>query len=105
MISLGLVREHCRADPEDVSDELLTSYLNGAIRLFERRTGRKLYPGPELPGDALVNALLLDADVQTAILLLVEHRNVYRGEATEGKPEEIPLGAQHVMNMCRWFYD
>ncbi|MFD4120351.1 head-tail connector protein [Alcaligenes faecalis] len=105
MISLDLVREHCRADPEDVSDALLTSYLNGAVSLFERRTGRRLFPGPTLPDDAPANALLLNGDIQSAILLLVEHRNIYRGEATEGKAQEIPLGAQHIMNMCRWFYD
>lgn len=105
MISLDLVREHCRADPEDVSDALLTSYLNGAIRLFERRTGRRLFSGSALPDDAPANALLLDADVLTAILLLVEYRNVHRSAAADVRPSEIPMGAQQTMALYRWFYD
>lgn len=105
MISLGLVREHCRADPEDVSDELLTSYLNGAIRLFEQRTGRKLHAGPDLPSGAPANSLLLDGDVLNAILLLVEYRNAHRSAAADLRPSEIPMGAQQTMALHRWFYD
>lgn len=104
MIPLDLVREHCRVDQEEVSDALLTSYLNGAIRLFEKKTGRKLY-AEALPTGAPANALQMDEDIKAAILLLVEHRNVHRGAASEGRVAEIPMGASQCMDMHRWFYD
>lgn len=102
-IDLSLLREHCRVDEDDVSDDLLTSYLNGAIRLFEHRTGRKLYQGT-IPEGAPVHALLLDADIQDAIMMLVNHRNDHRGILTD-QANEVPMGAQMIMEMHRWFYD
>lgn len=104
MIGLDLLREHVREDVEDVSDELLTSYRDGAIRLFELRTGRKLVAAP-LPADAPANALELTEEIVGAILMMVTHRNENRGVSSEQAAHEIPMGARQIMELHRWFYD
>jgi len=104
MIELDLVREHCRVDPEDVSDMLLTSYRDAAIRLFEKRTGRVLFQG-EIPADAPANAQRIEGDVLVALLMLVDHWVTHKGVSTDVQLMEVPMGARQVMDLHRWFYD
>lgn len=103
MIELDLIREHLRIDTDEVSDALLTMYLNGAIRHFETRANRKLF-ADAIPGDAPDNALLIDEDIQVAILLLINHRNENRGVVSDVAVHEIPMGAKQTIDLHRWFY-
>ncbi|AVG40009.1 hypothetical protein MC81_11730 [Achromobacter insolitus] len=105
MLELSDIREHLRIEEEDVSDKLLTAYWEGAISLFEARTGRLLFEGPDLPSDAPPNALLMNMDVLNALLMITAHRNENRGATSQVAEQIVPMGAQQIMEMHRWFYD
>lgn len=105
MLELSEIREHLRIEEEDVSDKLLMAYWQGAISLFEARTGRLLYEGPDLPSDAPPNALIMNMDVLNALLMITAHRNENRGVTSQMAEQIVPMGAQQVMEMNRWFYD
>lgn len=105
MLELNEIREHLRIEEEDVSDKLLRAYWEGAISLFEARTGRVLVEGPDLPSDAPTNALLMSKDVQNALLMITAHRNENRGVSSQVTAQIVPMGAQQIMEMHRWFYD
>ncbi|MFC3336910.1 head-tail connector protein [Paracandidimonas soli] len=103
MISLDLIREHCRADPEDVSEGLLTSYRDAAVRLFERRTGRVLVV--DVSSGASANALKVEGDVLVALLMLIDHWVSHKGVATDVQLMEVPMGAKQVMDLYRSFFE
>lgn len=105
MLELNEIREHLRIEEEDVSDKLLRTYWEGAIGLFEARTGRVLVEGLDLPSDAPTNALLMSKDVQNALLMITAHRNENRGVSSQVTEQLVPMGAQQIMEMHRWFYD
>lgn len=103
MLSLDLIREHCRVDAEDVSDPLLTSYHKAAIRLFENRTGRVLL-FDEAESDKS-NAITVSEDIQAALLMLTDHFVNHKGVVSNGQIIAVPMGAQHIMDLHRWFYE
>lgn len=105
MLELSEIREHLRIEEEDVSDRLLMTYWEGAISLFEARTGRTLVEGADLPSDAPSNALLISKDVQNALLMITAHRNENRSVSSQVTEQMVPMGAQQIMEMHRWFYD
>lgn len=104
MLDLDLIREHCRVDPEDVSDELLTSYHKAAISLFEHRTGRQLWFS-EPPNEAPDNAVIVTEDIRAALLMLTDHFNTHKSVTTGANQKEVPLGVTYIMNLHRWFYE
>lgn len=103
MLSLDLIREHCRVDAEDVSDSLLTSYHKAAIRLFENRTGRVLL-FDEAENNRL-NAIAVSEDIQAALLMLTDHFVNHKGIVSSPPVMSIPMGARHIMDLHRWFYE
>lgn len=102
MLSLDLIREHCRVDVEDVSDPLLTSYHKAAIRLFENRTGRVLL-FDDTESDK-PNAIAVSEDIQAALLMLTDHFVNHKGVVSSTQVVTIPMGARHIMDLHRWFY-
>lgn len=105
MLDLTEIREHLRIEEDDVSDKLLTTYWEGAVSLFEARTGRTLVEGSELPANSPSNALLITGDVRNALLMITAHRNENRGISSQVAEQIVPMGAQQIMEMHRWFYD
>ncbi len=78
MLELDIIKQHVRLEPDfEDDDTLLDTYSNAARRLVENRTGRKLYAtAAEFPKDGDgnptdENALVLDDDLVTAMLLLI----------------------------------
>lgn len=105
MLPLDLLREHCRAEEEDVSDRLLTSYHQAAIRLFENRTGRTLVFGEELIENIAPNAVVVSDDIQVALLMLTDHFVNHKGVVSGDQLVTVPMGAKHIMDLHRWFYE
>lgn len=67
-LDLGLVREQCRIDDE-VSDQLLQSYVDAALSHVQMHCDRVLVEG-EIAGPEEMG---FTTDVQQAVLLLVGH--------------------------------
>ncbi|ORM66145.1 head-tail connector protein [Pantoea rwandensis] len=104
MIELATVREHCRIDEDDTSeDNLLSIYTGAAKRYVETWTRRKLYVTNADPGfDTDEDRLLLDDDVRTAMLLLIGHWYANREAVNIGNiTSEIPLAVDALLQPHR----
>lgn len=104
MIELAIVREHCRIDDDDTSeDSLLSIYIGAAKRYVETWTRRKLYETNADPGfDTDEDRLLLDDDVRTAMLLLIGHWFANREAVSVGvNASEVPLAVEALLQPHR----
>lgn len=99
IINLETVREHCRIDADDTSeDSLLTIYIGAAKRHIEKWTRRNLYETNADAGfDTDDDRLLLDDDIRLVILLLVGHWYANREAVSEQKKSEIPLAVDALL--------
>lgn len=80
MLDLALVKQHCRIEPDFLEDDnLLNTYIRAAVRFVEGQTDRKLYASDAEEGFARdEDALLLDADISAAMLLMIGYWYVNR---------------------------
>ena len=99
MIELMTVKNHCRIDDDDTSeDDLLTIYIGAAKRHVETFTRRTLYATNTDPGyESDEDRLLLDDDVRTAMLLLVGHWFANREAVSDKSLSEIPLAVNALL--------
>ena len=108
MLKIERLREQCRLDSDQVSeDDLLLAYAAAAVRLIENKTGRVLYrAGDEqspAPDPLPANALELGADVELAALLLVAHWFRHREAVTDVARATLPLAFDDLVQPYRWF--
>ena len=104
MLDLALVREQLAIEPEDTSDALLQVYIGAAVRRFESKTQRLLFKtAGDLPTNPPANALVLDADITLALLMLVGHWNVNREATTDLQIVSLPQGFDALANPYRWW--
>ena len=125
MLTLELIREHCRLGQDETDeDKLLTAYGRAAWRKVETATGRKLFqvaipadaPADSaddecylrslLPEDAPDNALPVTADIELAMLMLVAYWFKNREavtEATASGSQKLPLAFDALIGPYRWF--
>lgn len=103
MIELATVREHCRIDDDDTSeDSLLDLYTGAAKRYVEKWTRRKLYETNADPGfDTDEDRLLVDDDVRTAMLLLIGHWFSNREAVSANSANEVPLAVEALLQPYR----
>ncbi|WP_261666895.1 head-tail connector protein [Erwinia mallotivora] len=104
IISPETVREHCRIDPDDTTeDSILTIYTGAATRHIEKWTRRKLYETNADPGFAEdENSLLLDDDIRLVILLLVGHWYENREASVSGVTvSTLPLAVESLLQPYR----
>ena len=99
MIDLATVREHCRIDEDDLSeDNLLGIYTGAAKRHVEKFTRRKLYVLNTDPGfDTDDDHLLLDDDIRLAMLLLIGHWFANREAVSDKSFSEVPLAVDALL--------
>lgn len=103
IIAIETVREHCRIDADDNSeDSLLTIYIGAAKRHIEKWTRRKLYETNADAGfDTDDERLLLDDDIRLVILLLVGHWYANREAVSDKNTSEMPLAVDALLQPYR----
>ncbi|MFI0472245.1 head-tail connector protein [Halomonas sp. HMF6819] len=112
MLELEIIKQHLRLEPEDDEDDvLLETYCNAAARYVENHTGRKLYAtANDVPKDVdgnviYDNALVLDDDVTTAILLLIGHWYANRESVVVGvNASALPMAVSALIDPYRHFF-
>ncbi|MGJ0638033.1 head-tail connector protein [Xenorhabdus bovienii] len=87
MLSLDLVKQHCKIESDfHDDDDLLNTYIGASVKYVENYTRRSLYPDKEAKGYADdPDHLLLTADVQAAMLLLIAQWYENRSAASVGQ--------------------
>lgn len=106
MLEMSDIREHLNIDPEDAADSTMLRFLKAAVRRFEHKTGRELFNKKEdLPDPRPENAVLLDSDIELALLLLIGHWHANREETTDLSLASIPQGFDALANPYRWWPD
>jgi len=125
MLTLELIREHCRLGQDETDeDKLLTAYGRAAWKKVETSTGRKLFqvaipadaPADSaddegylrslLPEGAPDSALPVTADIELAMLMLVAYWFKNReavSEATASGSQKLPLAFDALIGPYRWF--
>ncbi|WP_447896044.1 head-tail connector protein [Vreelandella sp. GE22] len=78
MLDLDIIKLQCRIEPDDSDeDQLLETYSNAARRHVENFTDRPLFETKEAAAQAILDGiphpLVLDDDITTAMLLLINH--------------------------------
>lgn len=104
IINLETVREHCRIDADDTSeDSLLTIYIGAAKRHIEKWTRRNLYETNADAGfDTDEDRLLLDDDIRLVVLLLVGHWYENREASVTGvSVSTLPLAVESLLQPYR----
>lgn len=103
MIELSTVREHCRIDEDDNSEDSLLSIYSGAAKKYvETWTRRTLYQANADPGfDSDENRLLLDDDIRMAMLLLIGHWFANREAVSGNSLNEVPLAVEAILQPYR----
>ncbi|HGJ5855652.1 head-tail connector protein [Arsenophonus nasoniae] len=103
MLTLEKVKMQCRIDPDcHREDSLLMGYIRSSHRFVEKFTRRTLVE--TLPDDQKRDELyegcplLYDADIETAMLLLVGHWNANRETVVVGESAtKIPLAVEELL--------
>ncbi|SPP31356.1 hypothetical protein ARAF_0480 [Arsenophonus endosymbiont of Aleurodicus floccissimus] len=103
MLALEKVKGQCRIDSDyHGEDDLLTSYIRASYRFVENFTRRKLMetlPADTNPHDFCEGApLLFDADIETAMLLLIVHWYANREAVVIGESAtKMPLAVEELL--------
>ncbi|MFI3308931.1 head-tail connector protein [Ewingella allii] len=104
MLELNTVKAHCRVDADfTLDDELFKIYSGSAKRHVEKWTRRKLYQAIDEPGFAEDDdALLLDDDIRSAMLLCIGHWYANREGVVIGETAvNLPLAVQALLQPYR----
>jgi len=104
MIELATVREHCRIDGDDTSEDSLLEILTGAAKRYvETWTRRTLYKTNADDGfETDEDRLLLDDDIRVAMLLMIGHWYANREAVNIGNiTSEIPLAVEALLQPHR----
>ena len=112
MLELDIIKQHVRLEPDDTEeDTLLETYATAAARFVESHTGRKLYATTAaVPKDASGNvtdlqALVLDDDISTAMLLLIGHWYANPESVVVGSiSTELPMGVKALIEPYRHYF-
>ncbi len=113
MLELDIIKQHVRLELDFFDDDaLLDTYSTAAQRLVENRIGRTLYAtADEIPTDSDTgeptdeDALVLDDDITTAILLLIGHWYLNRESVVVGSiSSELPMAVESLIGPYRHFH-
>lgn len=113
MLDLDIIKQHVRLElDDDEQDQLLETYANAAQRYVENHTGRNLYAtDSEIPKDPETgeptdpDALVLDDDITTAMLLLIGHWFENREAAAVGvSVAEMPIAVHALITPYRHYH-
>lgn len=106
MLKLELIRGQLRMDPDATDEDAqLELYGRAAWRMVEGHTGRKLYASPDdVPAGAADAALVVDADLELAMLLLIGHWYTNREAVLVGtSAQTLPLAFDALVGPYRWY--
>lgn len=100
MLSLDLVKSHCRIDSND-EDEVLQSYIEAALGHIESQLGRKLYDD-NVP-DSDLTGIVINAPIRHAALMLIAHWYENRESVVVGNfgSKEIEIGTWRLIQPYR----
>lgn len=100
MLSLDLVKAHCRID-NDNEDNLLQSYIESALGHIESQLGRKLY-NDNVP-DSDSTGIVINAPIRHAVLMLIAHWYENRESVVVGNfgSKEIEIGTWRLIQPYR----
>ncbi len=117
MLELDIIKQHVQLELDFVEDDtLLDTYSTAARRLIENRIGRTLYATQgEIPtetdpvtGEVTAtdeDALVLDDDITTAMLLLIGHWYANRESVVVGSiTSELPMAVNSLILPYRHFH-
>lgn len=107
MLELDIIKQHVRLEPDFIDDDvLLDTYSNAARRLVENQTGRAVYATTEeIPGPGDENALVLDDDITTAMLLLIAHWYENREAVVVGDTaSSLPMAVDALITPYRHYH-
>lgn len=112
MLELDIIKLHVRLEPDFYDDDsLLDTYATAARRYVENHTGRNLYAtSGEIPVDSEgsptdSDALVLDDDLTTAMLLLIGHWYENREAVAVGvSTASMPLAVESLICPYRHFH-
>lgn len=112
MLELDIIKQHVRLEPDfEDDDTLLDTYSNAAQRYVEHHSGRNLYADQSaIPTDVDGNitdedALVLDDDITTAMLLLIGHWYANREAVVIGaSPTDVPMAFAALISPYRHFH-
>ena len=106
MLELDMMKKQVRLEPDFTDDDvLLQRYANAATRYVENHMGRKLFVTDSdavASGDA--DALVLNDDIKTAMMLLVAHWYASREAVIQGTTSELPLGVDALISPYRHYH-
>lgn len=94
MVSLDIAKMHARIDGDD-EDPLLLILLQGAIEHCREYLNRPLFASEQEKGDD-VDGIVMNADIQTAILLVFSWRYAHRENQ-----DTVPIAAHRLLNPYR----
>lgn len=112
MLELDIIKQQVRLEPDEVEDDtLLDTYATAAQRLVENMTRRTLYAtAAEIPTDTETgesldpDALVLDDDITTAMLLLIGHWYANRESVVIGSiSSELPMAVNALVKPYQHF--
>lgn len=106
MLDIEIIKQQCRIEQDETEEEpLLETYSTAARRLIENKTGRNLYATTnEIPADGDERALVLDDDITTAMLLLINHWYENRGAVIVGSiSSELPMAVNSLIGPYQYF--
>ncbi|WP_110685081.1 head-tail connector protein [Salinicola aestuarinus] len=107
MLELDIIKQHVRLEPDfEDDDTLLDTYSNAARRMVENQTGRSLFASQaEADKSGKDNALLLDDDITTAMLLIIGHWYANRESVAVGvSVTEMPMAVASLIEPYRFFH-
>lgn len=104
MLPLELVKKQVRED-EDHNDDLIQTYIAAALKAFETRNNRKLYPVDEdIPSD-VSNGIHFDEDIKTGALFLIGHWYANPEAVVTGTiATELPLSTGFLWESYRYHH-
>ncbi|HDR1907263.1 TPA: phage gp6-like head-tail connector protein [Pasteurella multocida] len=99
MLSLDLVKLHCRID-SDEDDELLKSFIDSAVGFIQSQLNRTLYVDSVPDNDS--NGIVINGPIRQAILMTIAHWYEHREAVFTGTiTKEIELGTWRLIQPYR----
>ncbi len=102
MIAITRVRQQCKLDDDDDSeDALLSSFLAAAQVTVADKLNRPVCWDETLPDPAAENELLANAAIELACLMLVGHFYQNRESTSEESLKVVPMGVTLLLDPYR----